>query len=690
MINLKLCLIVLIFCNIHTLHAQNENIDSLVSALKDLKDEDTIKIDVLNQLCRKNTSHGNYKEGIIYANNALKLAKQLNYPKGLAGSYNSIGYVYGNQGKFDLALSLHNTSLMICNKYTLVGQKILTLNDIATIYIYKGEDILALDFLNQSLKLCIQIGDKKGEAKANGNISILQINQGDYITALEFSMKALKYFEGVQDTIAIGKSYQNIGNIYAGLTNHTFALKYYQKALLLFELINSKAGMAQLNGNIGLIYRREHNYDKALHHLKLCQQLSAEINDVNTLKMVYSNIAKILIDKKMFSTAIENYHKSLDIVRKLQDNHSIMIVYTALGEVFNEMKISDSALYYFDQSLKLSAAAGFKPQTMSNHLGLSIAYENDSNYSKALINHKKYSEINDSIYVEKTHQQISDMEAKYENDIKTEEIEKLSIQERLQQKEIETQSFYIYLMLIAIGTFILIVIFGFVILLTKRKAERARRNLDIAKLEMKSLRSQMNPHFIFNSLQSIQNFLISNKSEDANEYLLKFSKLMRLVLENSMQQEVPLKDDILALDLYMQLEQLRFTRPFSYEIMVEDSVNPEVDSIPPLLLQPFVENSIWHGLQYKSDSGKIMIRFKKEKEALICVVEDNGVGRSFSKKLKEPVFNKESLGIKLTEERISLLHKVHGVEAKLSVVDLFSSENKPSGTRVEVYLPMAG
>ncbi|MBK7390522.1 MAG: histidine kinase [Bacteroidetes bacterium] len=114
----------------------------------------------------------------------------------------------------------------------------------------------------------------------------------------------------------------------------------------------------------------------------------------------------------------------------------------------------------------------------------------------------------------------------------------------------------------------------------KRQELKHDISLKMAELEMKALRSQMNPHFIFNSLQSIQNFLIINNSEDANEYLLKFSKLMRLVLENSMQQEVTLRDDILALDLYMQLEQLRFTRPFSYEIIVEDSVNPEVDSIP--------------------------------------------------------------------------------------------------------------
>lgn len=200
----------------------------------------------------------------------------------------------------------------------------------------------------------------------------------------------------------------------------------------------------------------------------------------------------------------------------------------------------------------------------------------------------------------------------------------------------------------------------------------------------------MNPHFIFNSLQSIQNFLISNKPEDANEYLLKFSKLMRLVLENSQMQDVTLKDDILTLELYMQLEKLRFTKPFEYEIVVEASVDIDADTIPPLLLQPFVENAIWHGLQYKTDSGNILIRIKKEKDMLICVVEDNGVGRSNMQKLKNPVMKKESLGMKLTEERIILLQKIRGVKATLRVVDLYNEKNVPEGTRVEVLLPLAG
>ncbi|MBL0340911.1 MAG: histidine kinase [Bacteroidetes bacterium] len=162
------------------------------------------------------------------------------------------------------------------------------------------------------------------------------------------------------------------------------------------------------------------------------------------------------------------------------------------------------------------------------------------------------------------------------------------------------------------GTTIVILILAFISIKNKRKRDVAELSEQITSVEMKALRSQMNPHFIFNSLQSIQNFLISNKSEDANEYLLKFSKLMRLVLENSQMQDVTLKDDILALELYMQLEKLRFTKPFEYEIVVETSVDIDVDTIPPLLLQPFVENAIWHGLQSKTDSGNILIRFKKK------------------------------------------------------------------------------
>jgi hypothetical protein len=220
------------------------------------------------------------------------------------------------------------------------------------------------------------------------------------------------------------------------------------------------------------------------------------------------------------------------------------------------------------------------------------------------------------------------------------------------------------------------------------KREKAELNQQVSITEMKALRSQMNPHFIFNSLQSIHTFLIQNNTEDASTYLLKFSKLMRIVLENSQHQEVPLKEDLEALELYMQLESLRLKYPFTYEVKMDESIDEESTSIPPLILQPFVENAIWHGLHFKEEPGHINIFIRKINNDLICTVEDNGIGRDLSKKVKQPMLmKKESLGMKLTEERLKILSELKKVKANFNITDLFNSNNKPSGTRIDVSLP---
>ena len=207
----------------------------------------------------------------------------------------------------------------------------------------------------------------------------------------------------------------------------------------------------------------------------------------------------------------------------------------------------------------------------------------------------------------------------------------------------------------------------------KRDAEQKQKetslSLQVSETEMKALRSQMNPHFIFNALQSIQTFLLSHKSEEANAYLLKFSKLMRLVLENSQHSEVSLKEDMQALELYMQLESIRLQHPFTYQFHIDKTVDVESDSIPPLILQPFVENAIWHGLQYKNEPGHIDIFISKKNNALYATVEDNGVGRDMSKQVAQPMLlKKESLGMKLTEERLKILNELKKVRLVLRLL----------------------
>jgi LytS/YehU family sensor histidine kinase len=215
------------------------------------------------------------------------------------------------------------------------------------------------------------------------------------------------------------------------------------------------------------------------------------------------------------------------------------------------------------------------------------------------------------------------------------------------------------------------------------KQKEAELKAEISETEMKALRAQMNPHFIFNSLNSIGDYIIKNKTELADEYLTKFAKLMRLVLENSEKKEVPLADDLKALELYMQLESLRLNNKFTYEIKTDSEINQETTLIPPLILQPFVENSIWHGIAKKEGAGHIVIDIKKQNGMINCIVEDNGVGRKKDSEiasLKDST-GRRSLGMKLTKERIGIINKTKNVNATVSLTDL------TPGTRVEVKLP---
>ena len=164
---------------------------------------------------------------------------------------------------------------------------------------------------------------------------------------------------------------------------------------------------------------------------------------------------------------------------------------------------------------------------------------------------------------------------------------------------------------------------------------------------------------------------------------------MRLVLENSQYSEVPLKVDMQALELYMQLETIRLPHPFTYQFQIDESVDVENDNIPPLILQPFVENAIWHGLQYKPEPGHINISIAKKDNVLYATVEDNGVGRSMSNHVAQPMLHKkESLGMKLTEERLKILNELKNIKAQFTIIDLFTDENKPAGTKVELSLPL--
>jgi two-component sensor histidine kinase len=212
---------------------------------------------------------------------------------------------------------------------------------------------------------------------------------------------------------------------------------------------------------------------------------------------------------------------------------------------------------------------------------------------------------------------------------------------------------------------------------------------DLSWYRQQSLSRQMDPHFVFNTLNSIQSYIIKNDRLASSQYLSKFARLMRLILNNSQNHAVPLSDEIAALSLYMELESLRFQHKFEFNISTDVSVDAETCYIPAFLIQPFVENAIWHGIMGLKTTGTINVKFKKEAGQLLCVVEDNGVGRKKSLEMKgESELKKKSLGISLVKSRLNILNNYYGVNMYVNFTDLYNEDQSPAGTRVSISLPI--
>ncbi|MCB0479967.1 MAG: histidine kinase [Flavobacteriales bacterium] len=231
-------------------------------------------------------------------------------------------------------------------------------------------------------------------------------------------------------------------------------------------------------------------------------------------------------------------------------------------------------------------------------------------------------------------------------------------------------------------------LFLYVSRIKQKESEKLSLGKKIADLELSALRAQMNPHFIFNTLSSIQHFVATNNTEEALRYLSKFAKLMRVILDNSKRKEIPVKDEVMAISLYLELEKLRFKNKFDFEVLVSDNLDQSYDHIPSMLVQPYIENAILHGIMNKRGKGHIRLEFHRENGHLICLVEDNGIGREAARVINESKPNKhKSQGMLITKDRLDIINKVNESNLSVEITDLNPDEAE-TGTKVKIYIPL--
>ncbi|MBN3036531.1 MAG: tetratricopeptide repeat protein [Bacteroidales bacterium] len=585
---------------------------------------------------------------------------------------------------------------------------------------YQGLYDSAEYYYKEALAVSLELGDRGLESEVYGSLGIVYKYQGEYREALEYYEMALQLALEVKDTAWAAACYSNAGNIYRRTANFTLALEYYLKALDIFEIYDEDLRIAICLMNIGNLYEEQNDFDKALDYYHRALHLAEGAGDKMRVAECYMNIGSIHNSRGNYPEARTYYLRSVRLYDTLGYSHELDDCYKYIGNTFKEegasgqamdyyleaLSISDqqedkinqseilnhlailssqtgnfsSAAGYATRSLELARETGYLQNLRDASLTASEALKSLGDYPKALEMFRIYIQACDSLFDAEKYKAITEMEIRYQSEKKEQQLTMLSEKNLLQEEIIRKKNRLMEMLVFGI---LLMFLVGYVVFRNIRLKERQKAII----LEQRMLRSQMNPHFIFNSLIAIQSYIYKKEPLQAGDYLAKFAELIRMILENSRAEFVLLEKELKMLNIYLELQSLRFENRFHYRIEVDPGIETEHIRIPPMLSQPFIENSIEHGFRNKKELGEISIRFFKKNGQLVFETEDNGIGREKSHEFRNEGTHR-SMATSITRERLETFSRRSKYKYCLEIVDLKDGRGNPSGTRVRFTLPV--
>jgi len=469
-------LLILFICIPRQMCAQQTKADSLLKVLK-YAPEDTSKVNLLNNLF-KEYQNDDPTEALKYSKQALELAAKLGFQRGIASSYNNIGFACFNNGNTNDALDNYLKALEIFNNIGFKKGSSITLANIGNLFYSQGNYPKTIEYYLQSFLLAQEGGDKQRSALLLGNIGIVYYNQGYYAKALSCYMNSLAIREDIGDKQGIANVLGNIGMIYDDQKNYTKSLEYYEKSLKIRQEIGDKKGIANTLGNIGMVYNNQKDYTKALDYFQKALALSTEINYKQLIASSLSNIGDVYKVQKKYTETSEYYFKALKINQELGDKQYISNSYNNIGDILRITGNNKDALLYFNKSLAVAKEIGLKEMMKENYQKISETYASMKNYLQAYKYHKLYSIIKDSIYTEESIKQIADMQAQYETAQKEKEIKLLKKDSEVKTLKLNQNKILVYSL---IAVFLLLGILTLFIFNNYRHRQRVKQlNAEIA------------------------------------------------------------------------------------------------------------------------------------------------------------------------------------------------------------------
>jgi len=496
------------------------------------------------------------------------------------------------------------------------------------------------------------------------------------------------------------------------------------------DSVNHYTSLANRNGfgSMAVIasYIFTKDYDKALQAIEDFSKVIVDKNNPINRGWLSNFIAKAYYGKNDYNNALINARTALSLSKETNRNLDRINNYQLLSDIFSKQGKYDSAYIYLKQYTSLRDSIlnkqlyirlnDYKKEAeetkrtsqikllqkdnliKQQQLQQQILMQQQNKTQLALLN--KNSELKDQqLLIKDQELLLKDQHLKEQEFLRQQKESQLALlnnQNKLKDQQLKQQSLIKKALFAGLLLLLLLGFFVFRSLSLKQKNERLKNEKKQAELqqlstdlEMQALRAQMNPHFIFNCLSSINKFILKSESRAASNYLTRFSRLIRMVLTNSQLSMIPLSDEIEMLRLYLDMERLRFSNSFDYNIIYANTIEPETIYIPPMLLQPFCENAIWHGLMHKPGQGKLDIVMSLQNGQLQCIISDNGVGRAKALELKSKSGEKQkSFGLKITTERLALFNNENTVRTFYNIEDLIDEEGNVSGTEVALLIKL--
>jgi len=590
-----------------------------------------------------------FKRDSLAITSFIEKSKNASYTYGNAFGENLLGIYLRDHSYYDEALEHHDKALELANQLNDVELKVSVLNMTGVVYRRIDAVSSALDKHNAALALA--------ESQSEKSRALLK---------------------------GIAISQNSIGNIYLLLRDYDDAEKFFKMAINSEANLTSDLGLAINYGNLGITYEERKQYDKALENYKKSLEYNNKINNDLGRVICNNSIGQVYLKQGKSSKALSLINEVLPKAEKIGDKFYIALTYINLGWAYSELGNHQLGEEYLIKGKDIADENDHKQFLSMAYMHLSQLKEQQGNYQEALAYQRSSQEVQEEYLNQANQKYVTNLIYKYDSEQKKNTIELLKRNNQIAQIEL-SQSKKNNLFILLLSLLLLIILF---ILYRQMRLKNAKQRLNA---EQKLMRSQMNPHFIFNALLSIRIYLQNSNVEDAMRYLNQFAKLIRSILTSSLEKEITLQEELDTMQLYVNIENIRFCNEIQYAVHIDERVDLKAIKIPSLILQPFIENALWHGLQPKEGEKLLTLDVALKNDEFVTIsITDNGIGRKKTMEIASEKVNtqKKSIGINLTLRRLQNFSKNLRNTYALRFIDLYDEQEYPAGTQVLIDLPI--